>query len=317
MRHLSLGLTIIAGLLPVVAQAQNYIPARNYNGPGIVVNMDVIMAGQTPGMNMPGMMMPPPAMPVAPVYSTNLAPPLTLKRPVKTEARPVTASLNGELDTTMPAGPTKPYTMTDILPKTMISDDPYDVTAIMKADTSKTLPTIHSEPLDLIKPVASSRQYAVGTAGLNSNNGVARPVPYVTDAGALPPPISAQPRTTGETLPKAMPPAIADKPAEIKTAMLTPSAPMPLAKNADVTPIITSAKPADDFEAYRLLFDGNSDALKDSEKKVLDKVIGKMNADPALHLQMHAYANGTPDSSAQGAPPVLDPRAQSAQLFAG
>lgn len=56
---------------------------------------------------------------------------------------------------------------------------------------------------------------------------------------------------------------------------------------------------ADDFEAYRLFFDATSDVLKPSEKAVLDKIIGKMQADPTIRLRMQAYAAGTPETAGQ------------------
>jgi outer membrane protein OmpA-like peptidoglycan-associated protein len=79
-----------------------------------------------------------------------------------------------------------------------------------------------------------------------------------------------------------------------KVAMLkpTPIGQTPAALQAAATQV-------DDFEAYRLVFDGASADLKSSEQSVLDNIVKKLQNEPNTRLQLRAYANGTPDTSAQ------------------
>jgi outer membrane protein OmpA-like peptidoglycan-associated protein len=79
-----------------------------------------------------------------------------------------------------------------------------------------------------------------------------------------------------------------------QTAMLKP-APLP----ETLSGAQQAAAPASDFEAYRVMFDGGKTDVKPGEEAVLNKIVKKLQSEPNTKLQLRAYADGTPDTTAQ------------------
>ena len=110
---------------------------------------------------------------------------------------------------------------------------------------------------------------------------------------ALPPSLPAvEPKALEPFSPPPIPSPTADRPGKkggVQVAMATPAAPVASAPDKVIS--------ADNAEAYRLLFDGNSPELKPSETAILDKVAARLNNSSDLRLQVRSYANGTPETT--------------------
>lgn len=270
MRYFLLGFSALAALLPLSqAGAQNYLAARDYRGPGVIVNMDVVGGGSMPlarPMPRPMPVMRAPIQPV-PVLTQPLAPPPVAAISPVISQPPVMPEMASSKPAALPA----PAAIG--LPMALNSKTTVD------AVLSGMAPTIATNNMP-----TSFQPLKEASAGSVASEELGLPGPSSSSfAPAMPSPIMARPSAAAD--------------AGIQTAMLAPPATLakPLAP-IDAMPA-KAAAPADNFEAYRLLFDASSDELKPSEKAVLDKVIRKLTADQMLRLQMQSYANGTPDTA--------------------
>lgn len=289
MRHLLFGLSAVALLASfTAAEAQNYIPSRNYAGPGVVVNMDVISPDQRPPML--------------------LRPPVNMAAPLNPE-RVISAPLEPVVKMTAPRKAFKPPALRPVKAVPPVADEPQQ--AMVKStinDVLKGSSPLQSENIQsasiAAKPLVTEKPALVPSP-------VAAPVaPPVSVMSERPVIASSHPT---DMLPSERPvnsaPVMPSPVMSAKTAPVAPSvkpaiappsyAALDLPAPVAAAPVQSAAPAKDDFEAYRLLFDRNVDALKPSETAVLDKIIGKMNQDPDLRLQMQAYAYGTPDTAAQ------------------
>jgi outer membrane protein OmpA-like peptidoglycan-associated protein len=227
-------------MLPVSAQAQNYIPSNGYNGAGVVVNMDVLNAA-------------PPVNAIEPVMSQNLPPvappqpPIVLHPPQPQQMPMAAPAMMPPIAPAMPAPVEAPPQY--IAPEMSQPPAPVSGRQVLGSmhdtvtDEASSLPA----PAPQLPPVASVDEMSPTTSMTSSP---ALPSPVMGDTGAIQNPSQTPSPSTGEN-----------------------------------------------FEAYRLFFDPSSDVLKPSETAVLDKIAGKLNADPTLRLQVRAYANGTPDNA--------------------
>lgn len=318
--------TILFVSLPVFSvSAQNYIPSNGYSGAGVIVNMDVLSAPSSGGAAPIVLSQPlsPPLrpqltrpMPSAPVR--NLTPPVAMRAPVAplppveeiVKAAPV-ASQEKKATTHIPnyISPIAALPSTD----KSVDYNRSDLAADKVAPPPKPLNDLLSdEPSSVSKKEVKAAIIDSGMIDARTPSAVSAPAPSAMRSGRqelgsmhdeLPEVITdeksspaiqvdemAPVKTSSNdpVMPPALPSPIAQKNNDIQTAMLEPT---PIAKPAE------SISSPDGFEAYRLLFDGESADLKPSETAILDKVVARMNADTTSRLQVRAYANGTPETS--------------------
>jgi outer membrane protein OmpA-like peptidoglycan-associated protein len=179
---------------------------------------------------------------------------------------------------------------------------------VMYQPRAMTAPVVLRPPV--LRPVASPAPI------VNSYSPPPAPMPPSIISEPAPAPVSQKRQALGSmhdtpteevaSLPSPAPKMAAPAPADEMAPVMPPALPSPIMGNTSpiqgqpqVQPATQLApiKTADNFEAYRLFFDPSSDVLKPSETAVLDKIIGKLSADPSLRLQVRAYANGTPDNA--------------------
>ncbi len=301
-----LSTTLFSGL----AAAQNYVPAKNYNNPDVVVNMDVIGATGRPAPIAP--IVPPAPMAIAPVLNAPLPP---LVPPAAMTERATRAPV--QLAAPLPAEEAIP----EIPPvREAVMDSPPPL-AKMPPPPALTAPSFSAREMALSAPVpvapapvapppqkspeanparellAAAREKAASPPVATEKP---REVVIFDEAPVLPKPAEnlaepapmplAPPAMVKEIIPVEKSPSVA-APEEFDTAMLKPAALDETGKNP------TGATLVDDFEAYRLNFGANSADLDPSEKAVLDKIAAKVKAEEKTRLQLRAYADGTPDTA--------------------
>lgn len=338
--------TIILGMtsLANVALAQNYVQPQNYEGPGIIVNLDVLGAPASSGIySSQPPVQPPMPMPAHIAPRPTTVPPIVLRPPVAPAQQhaPVTASTQvpQKQDILTPV----PFSARDVA---TLAPPPPPVAAVTKMPVQKeekavhaTAPAVPANPARQL--LAQAREEALWDDEHKTVEKAVAETPVakkreeiIFDAPAVTAGNTAQKikkEETAQLVPSAPVEALEAPAAGNASAVVqkpvqeyAPALPSPLAhtematqetKMASLTPaakpeIVSDASPAaqsqaseavriDDFEAYRLVFDANAQDIKPVEQKILDKIIAYMKNDNAVRLQIRAYANGTPDTTAQ------------------
>lgn len=280
--------TFFATCFIPVAHAQNYVPAANYNGPDVVVNLDIL--GATPGGFQSAPVYQRPLPPLRPPMMRPPSAPVRLTPPAQRPAQIASAPVLRNL-APAPIAPPKPapapLAADEMLPppvaaKPAVKPAPFLARDTAEMASSPAMPPV--APLEPIKPANTAKTQqgrtllAQARDKADSDDAAKREVVLFDKAPNTEKPLTAPP-------------------VEQKLAMATPAKPIAPAPSQD--DLNDTATKVDDFEAYRLLFGRDKTDLATSEQDVVTKVAAKLKAEPNTKLQLRAYADGTPDTSAQ------------------
>jgi outer membrane protein OmpA-like peptidoglycan-associated protein len=227
-----------------------------------------------------GLLFPPPAAPASRLrgaYAT-ITPPV-LRRPTASGESAAPAAPQSRLTATpLPAEPMPKVASTAPMPA--------------MPETAMPKPAM-PEPAMPKPPVAAAAPPAATPVPAPVQSAARSPAPPPSTAVPPPPSLPAPTATPAAPAPPAVPAA-----KEEMSSAVTASAPAPAQTAARPPAASSTAIPADDA-TVRVLFDKDSAKLPDSARDTLLGLVGKLEANPELRLQIEAYAAGTSETASQ------------------
>lgn len=229
MRHLVLGFCVLSVVAPVTnAFAQNYLPARDYSGPGTIVNMDVL----EPGMNAYGGLPLRPPILSAPLEAPSFVPPAP--RPLALTPPPMAAAMPAPaVHSPLMPSPIMPLAPSAIVPSIASGDVPLlPPAATPSSFAPRPAPVMASAPRIVPSPTAMPNSVSAPSAAFDQ---AVSEIAALPESAPLIKEVSPSAIATTESLPfeksildglapssrDMVPPAVATRPA---TQLLTPSA---------------------------------------------------------------------------------------------